>query len=63
MCIQAYGLSRCLTKVHDSMVAQIKTLHLDKGKTPGKSGPLRGYLHQQGESYTGQKGQVFASWG
>ena len=33
MCNQAAGLSRCLTKVHDSMVAQLKTLHLDKGKS------------------------------
>ena len=32
MCSQAAGLSRCLTKVQDSMVAQLKTLHLDKGK-------------------------------
>ena len=39
MCNQAAGLSRCLTKVQDSMVTQLKTLHLDKGKgkTPGKS--------------------------
>ena len=32
MCNQAAGLSRCLTKVQDSMVTQHKTLHLDKGK-------------------------------
>ena len=31
MCNQAAGLSRCLSKVQDSMVAQLKTLHLDKG--------------------------------
>ena len=31
MCNQADGLSRFLTKVQDSMVAQLKTLHLDKG--------------------------------
>ena len=38
MCYQAAGLNRCLTKVQDSMVAQLKTLHLDNGK--GKaSGP------------------------
>ena len=39
MCNQAAGLSRCLTKVQDSMVAQLKTLHLDKGKckTSGRS--------------------------
>ena len=32
MCNQAPGLSRCFTKVQDAMVAQIKTLHSDKGK-------------------------------
>ena len=32
ICNQAAGLSRCLIKVQDSMVAQLKTLHLDKGK-------------------------------
>ena len=31
MCNQAAGISRCLSKVQDSMVAQLKTLHLDKG--------------------------------
>ena len=35
MCDQAAGLSRCLTRVQDSMVAQLKTLHHEKGK--GKS--------------------------
>ena len=35
MCNQAAGLSRCLTKVQDTMVTQLKTLHMDKGK--GKS--------------------------
>ena len=32
MCNQSAGLSRCLTKVQDSMVTLLKTLHLDKGK-------------------------------
>ena len=32
MCNQAAGLSRCLTKVQDSMVTQLKTLHVDKTK-------------------------------
>ena len=32
MCNQAAGQSRCLTKVQDAMVAQLKTLHSDKGK-------------------------------
>ena len=32
MCNQAAGLLRCLTKVQDSMAAQLKTQHLDKGK-------------------------------
>ena len=35
MCNQAAGLSRCLTKVHDSMVTHLKTLRVDKSK--GKS--------------------------
>ena len=39
MCNQAAGLSRCLTRVQNAMVAQLKTLHLDKGqgKAPGRS--------------------------
>ena len=32
MCNQAAGLSRCLTKVQDSMVTQLKTLRVDKTK-------------------------------
>ena len=32
MCNQAAGLSRCLTKVQDTMVTQLKILHSDKGK-------------------------------
>ena len=32
MCNQAAGLSRCLTKVQDSMVTHLKTLCTDKGK-------------------------------
>ena len=32
MCNQAAGLSRCLTKVQDSMVTHLKTLRTDKGK-------------------------------
>ena len=36
MCNQAAGLSRCLTKVYDAMIAQLKTLHSDKGKASGK---------------------------
>ena len=37
MCIQAAGLSRCLTRVQDSMSTQLKTLHLDsKGKSSEK---------------------------
>ena len=32
MCNQAAGLSRCLTKVQDSMVIQLKTLRVDKTK-------------------------------
>ena len=32
MCNQAAGLSRCLTKVQDSMVTHLKTLHVDKAK-------------------------------
>ena len=37
MCNQAAGLSRCLTKVQDSMVTQLKTLRLDsKGKSSEK---------------------------
>ena len=35
MCNQAAGLSCCLGRVQDSMVAQLKTLHHEKGK--GKS--------------------------
>ena len=35
MCNQAAGLSRCLTKVQDSMVTHLKTLRVDK--TKGKS--------------------------
>ena len=35
MCNQAAGLSRCLTRVQDTMSTQLKNLHLDKGK--GKS--------------------------
>ena len=35
MCNQAAGLSRCLTKVQDSMVTQLKSLRVDKSK--GKS--------------------------
>ena len=39
MCNQATGLSRCLTKVQDAMVARLQTLQLDKGKrkAPGRS--------------------------
>ena len=37
MCNQAAGLSRCLTRVQDSMSTQLKTLHLDsKGKSSEK---------------------------
>ena len=36
MCNQAVGLSRCLTKVQDTMVTQLKTLHMDKGKECSK---------------------------
>ena len=37
MCNQAAGLSRCLTRVQDSMATQLKTLRLDsKGKSPEK---------------------------
>ena len=32
---KAAGLSRCLTRVQDTMFTQVKNLHLDKGK--GKS--------------------------
>ena len=32
MCNQAAGLSRCLTKVQDSMVTQLKSLRVDKAK-------------------------------
>ena len=32
MCNQAAGLSRCLTKVQDSMVTQLKSLCLDTAK-------------------------------
>ena len=32
MCNQAAGLSRCLTKVQDSMVRQLKSLRVDTGK-------------------------------
>ena len=35
MCNQAAGLSRCLTRVQDSMSTQLRHLHVDKGK--GKS--------------------------
>ena len=35
MCNQAAGLSRCLTKVQDSLSTQLKNLHLERGK--GKS--------------------------
>ena len=35
MCNQAAGLSRCLTRVQDSMSTQLRSLHVDKGK--GKS--------------------------
>ena len=36
---QVAGLSRCLTEVQDSMVAQLRNLYQvkSKGKTPGKS--------------------------
>ena len=37
MCNQAAGLSRCLAKVQDAMVTQLKTLHSDKGKASGRS--------------------------
>ena len=37
MCNQAAGLSRCLTRVQDSMSSQLKALHLDyKGKSSDK---------------------------
>ena len=37
MCNQAAGLSRCLTRVQDSMATQLKILHLDsKGKSSEK---------------------------
>ena len=37
MCNQAAGLSRCLTRVQDSMTTQLKTLRLDsKGKSSEK---------------------------
>ena len=37
MCNQTAGLSRCLTRVQDSMVTQLKTLRLDsKGKSSEK---------------------------
>ena len=37
MCNQAAGLSRCLTRVQDSMATQLKTLRLDsKGKSSEK---------------------------
>ena len=32
MCNQVEGLSRCLTKVQDSMVTQLKSLRVDTGK-------------------------------
>ena len=32
MCNQAAGLSRCLTKVQDSMVTHLKILRVDKAK-------------------------------
>ena len=32
ICNQAAGLSRCLTKVQDSMVTQLKSLRVDTGK-------------------------------
>ena len=32
MCYQAAGLSRCLTKVQDSMITQLKSLLVDKAK-------------------------------
>ena len=35
MCNQAAGLSRCLTRVQDSMSTHLSSLHVDKGK--GKS--------------------------
>ena len=35
MCNQAAGLSRCLTRVQDSMSTHLRSLHVDKGK--GKS--------------------------
>ena len=35
MCNHAAGLSRCLTKVQDSMVTQVKSLRSDSSK--GKS--------------------------
>ena len=38
MCNQAAGLSRCLTRVQDSMNSQLKTLRLDsKGKSSEKA--------------------------
>ena len=46
MCNQAAGLSRCLTKIQDTMVTQHKTLYLDKGKgkAPGRSQQAVGEL-------------------
>ena len=39
MCTLAAGLSRCLTKVQDSMVSQLKIIQSDKikGKSSSKS--------------------------
>ena len=39
MCNQAAGLSRCLTRVQDSMVTHLKTLHTDKGKGRASENP------------------------
>ena len=43
MCNQAAGLSRCLTKVQDSMVKQLKSLRVDKTKGTQTQQPVETY--------------------
>ena len=64
MCNQTAGLSRCLTRVQDTMSAQLKTQHLDKMASPQHSPRSRLRVqsrvndNQCVEFVTGQKDSV-----
>ena len=59
MCNQAAGLSRCLTRVQDSMNSQLKTLRLDsKGKSSEKVKQAVSEL----EYLTTSTGQYLKQW-